>query len=64
MGTGDKMTLKKIRKLTVKANKKLNNYLDDPVVSINHPLRKANAMLEQSVEIIDVCLSGENLECL
>ena len=26
------MTLKKIRKLTVKANKKLNNYLSDPVV--------------------------------
>ena len=55
------MTLKKIRKLTVKAKKKLDNYLSDPVVPGNHPLRKVSILLDQSIEIIDVCLNGENL---
>ena len=55
------VTLKKIRKLTAKAKKKLDNYLSDPVVPGNHPLRKVSILLDQSIEIIDVCLNGENL---
>ncbi len=56
------MTLKKIRKLTVKAKKKLNYNLSNPAVSMHHPLWRVSEMLEASVEIIDIVLSGENLK--
>jgi len=55
------MELKKIRKLTVKSKKKLDNYLSDPIVSNIHPLWKSSKLMEEAIEIIDACLSGENL---
>ena len=56
------MNLKKIRKLTVEAHDRIRRNLSAPGIPLNHPLWKTSELLAQSIEIIDICLSGENLK--